>query len=337
MPLLLNDNIPKEKWKRLLSQTEYATPFQSHEWYDFHKRVNESSQSPFALALTGIQEEGLSTLCCGLVLQEPGVKSHFSRRAIINGGIVGNSRIDETLDEMLTELNRYMKEKSVIYAEIRNLNNYSSFRPIFEKNGWRYEPHLNFHVDSRDDDRMWERMSSGRRRDIKYGEKKGVTCRLATSYDEVRKWYKILKNLYLTKVKTPLPDENYFLELDALENTRLLVVDYRGEIIGGLLGYILPKVVFCDMFCCGMDDEYKAERIYPSILATWGAMRQAHMENIPRFDFMGAGKPDVPYGVRDFKAKFGGELVQHGRFIKVFSPVRYRLGEIAVKMLKRFH
>ena len=36
--------------------------------------------------------------------------------------------------------------------------------------------------------------------------------------------------------------------------------------------------------------------------------------------FGGAGKPDKPYGVRDYKLKFGGQLVNWGRFEKVHKP-----------------
>jgi hypothetical protein len=37
-------------------------------------------------------------------------------------------------------------------------------------------------------------------------------------------------------------------------------------------------------------------------------------------DSGGAGWPDKPYGVRDFKVKFGGELVSFGRYRKVYAP-----------------
>ena len=41
----------------------------------------------------------------------------------------------------------------------------------------------------------------------------------------------------------------------------------------------------------------------------------------------GAGWPDVPYGVRDFKASFGGELVCYGRYRHVYSPWKMALAE----------
>ena len=54
-----------------------------------------------------------------------------------------------------------------------------------------------------------------------------------------------------------------------------------------------------------------------------------------RYDMMGAGEPGVPYGVRDFKSEFGGELVEHGRFLCVTQPILYKLGVFAVRLLKR--
>ena len=50
---------------------------------------------------------------------------------------------------------------------------------------------------------------------------------------------------------------------------------------------------------------------------------------------MGAGVPDVPDGVRDFKAEFGGELVEHGRFLCVSKPIQYKIGVMGVKILKK--
>jgi serine/alanine adding enzyme len=46
------------------------------------------------------------------------------------------------------------------------------------------------------------------------------------------------------------------------------------------------------------------------------------------YDFGGAGKPDEEYGVRDFKAKFGGKLVCYGRNVYVHSQVRLELSKL---------
>ena len=49
---------------------------------------------------------------------------------------------------------------------------------------------------------------------------------------------------------------------------------------------------------------------------------------------MGAGKPDEDYGVRDFKAKFGGELLEHGRYLKIHHSFLYNTGKKVVEFIK---
>ena len=56
---------------------------------------------------------------------------------------------------------------------------------------------------------------------------------------------------------------------------------------------------------------------------------------LPRFDFMGAGKPEEDYGVRAFKAQMGGQLVGHGRFLLIAKPLLYRIGVLGVAWLRR--
>ena len=90
--------------------------------------------------------------------------------------------------------------------------------------------------------------------------------------------------------------------------------------------------VVYEWFECGMNAEYKEQ--YPSVMATWAGMKLAHEMGCARYDMMGAGEPGVPYGVRDFKSEFGGELVEQGRFLCVTQPILYKLGVFAVRLLK---
>ena len=51
---------------------------------------------------------------------------------------------------------------------------------------------------------------------------------------------------------------------------------------------------------------------------------------------MGAGSPDSEYGVRDFKSKFGGELVEYGRFKIVFNKFLFFVGKQALQIMTLF-
>ena len=93
---------------------------------------------------------------------------------------------------------------------------------------------------------------------------------------------------------------------------------------------ILEGKTVYEFYICGLDDEYKEQ--YPSAMATWAAIEYAYQNNIIVLDFMGAGKPDEQYGVREFKARFGGELVEYGRFIKINNHFLYKLGKFGLKL-----
>ena len=88
-----------------------------------------------------------------------------------------------------------------------------------------------------------------------------------------------------------------------------------------------------EWFECGLNSEYKEQ--YPSVMATWAGMEYAAEHGCARYDMMGAGEPNVPYGVRDFKSEFGGKLVEHGRFLCICKPWLYKIGKLGVKLLKR--
>ena len=57
--------------------------------------------------------------------------------------------------------------------------------------------------------------------------------------------------------------------------------------------------------------------------------------NLKMVDFMGAGKPNEDYGVRDFKLQFGGELVEHGRYNNIFNPSLYKIGVLGIKIMSK--
>jgi lipid II:glycine glycyltransferase (peptidoglycan interpeptide bridge formation enzyme) len=96
---------------------------------------------------------------------------------------------------------------------------------------------------------------------------------------------------------------------------------------------VLPGKVLYEWFACGVDGVYP--HIYPSTYATYLGIKYAAENGCKIFDMMGAGKPDEAYGVRDFKAKFGGEMVEHGRYLCIRKPLLYKLGKLGVKLLKK--
>ena len=71
---------------------------------------------------------------------------------------------------------------------------------------------------------------------------------------------------------------------------------------------------------------------FPNSLIPWQVMLWGKSNGMTLFDWGGAGKPGVPYGVRDYKEKFGGQLVNFGRFEKIHKPFLFRIAKVAFKI-----
>lgn len=337
-------------WQKLVDESRYATWFQTQEAYQFYA-ANKNEMIPFAYA---VAEESsmpnsiltqspyrLKALCVGYITKEKSkIKQFFTRRAIIIGGpVIADSANEEDIARMLYTICQPEVLITVstfsptwrnlpIYIEMRNFHDYSRWKEVFEACGFSYQPHLNIQVSCD----ATHAMSEQRRRQVKKAIGNGATICDAQSEQEIRDWYKILKQLYREKVRTPLFSEEFFLKFYRKGWGKYLLVKHEGKVIGGMICPILEGRAIYEWYVCGLDEEYRDQ--YPSVMATYAAIEYAKANGIPLFDFMGAGKPDENYGVRDFKKEFGGEVVEHGRFLCVRKSILYAIGKLGVKYLK---
>ena len=319
--ILTYDLIDRQQWSELVRTSETGTWFQSPEAYDFFASLPELME-PFVYGVE--RAEKLCAVCVGYVTKEPNpIKQFFTRRAIIIGGVVVAANCaKEDIVILLNYVRKELKPKS-IYIETRNFNDFSPWKEAFEAAGFVYKPHLNFHVDP-----ATNNLSDNRKRQLK---KSDAVVSEGVSELEIREWYEVLSELYRTKVKTPLWPIDFFLEAYRQGIAKFLLIKHEGRIIGGSMVVADERTVY-EWFECGLNAECKDQ--YPSVMATWGGIQLAHQSGCMRYDMMGAGEPGVPYGVRDFKAEFGGQMVEHGRFLCVCKPMLYRLGVCVVKILK---
>ena len=324
--ILAYNQIDRQQWNTLVRTSETGTWFQSPEAYDFFASL-PALMEPFAY---GVEDSGeLRAVCVGYITKEPNpIRQFFTRRAIIIGGLcLANDSSDKEVTLLLSSLHHSIISSfhpAPIYIECRNFNDFSHWKEAFEDAGFSYKPHLNFHVDP-----SINNLSDNRKRQLK---KSDAITELATSESEIQEWYKVLAELYRTKVKTPLWPIEFFLEAYRQNIAKFLLVKHAGRIIGGSMVVADERTVY-EWFECGLNAEYKDQ--YPSVMATYAGIQLAHQSGCKRYDMMGAGEPGVPYGVRDFKAEFGGQLVEHGRFLCVTKPLLYKIGTIGVKLLKR--
>lgn len=331
MRILQNKDIDRGEWGALVAASSTGTWFQSPEAYDFFASQPELFK-PFAF---GLENDGvLRGICCGYItVEKSALKQMMTKRAIIVGGSALADICGEEEVVMLMSAVRKQLKSEAIYIESRNFNDYSKWKAAFSKAGFEYVPHLNFHVDTSSVEVVETNLGKSRKRDIRTSLRDGATVIEKPTLEQVREYYTILEHLYKTRVKTPLFPFSFFEKLWQHKDGRFILVALNNEIIGGTVCVEQEGKCLYEWFACGRDGDRKT--IFPSTLATYSGIRYAAEHNCPRFDMMGAGKPDEAYGVRDFKAKFGGKEVEHGRFLCITKPLLYIIGVLGVKILKR--
>lgn len=328
MQIIADKKISRIAWSELLLNSNFSTPFQTAEFYDFYNSIPGYTSVALAIENSG----KLCSLVVATIQKEKGIKGYFSRRAIIYGGpVLLNNRCD-TLPFLLKELNRRLQGK-VIYLETRNFHDYSNHKKIFTEYGWHYEAYLNFRLNCTTHKMAWNQLNTNRKRQITKAFKNGVTIKEAASLTDVKTFFNILKNLYNTRIKKPLPSFALFEAFYKASVGKYLLVHFHDKIVGGIMCPMIPGTAIYEFYICGLDQEYKEAS--PSVMATWAAIEYGFKNGFQYFDFMGAGKPDESYGVREFKKKFGGALVEYGRFIKINNLFLYKLGITALSLSKR--
>lgn len=330
MKLVRNLDIDKERWNNLLGESNYSSAFQTPEFYNLYNNTDNLSADAFA-----IEENGeYKSLIVVTIQKEKGLKGFFSKRGVVYGGplLIGSQNI--SLEFLLKNVKQHYKRK-LIFLEVRNHFDYNSSLQTFENLGWKYEQHLNvqLNVENRNIEDILSAMKYNRRREVRLSYKEGVITRLAKDEKEVSLLYDILKDMYLKRVKLPINPISFFFNLYNSKIGKVFVVIHNDKIIGGSFCFYYKNMAINTLYYTGLRGYHK--KIFPTHIAIMGIIEFAIENNLKMIDFMGAGKPNVNYGVRDYKLQFGGDLVEHGRFNIIFKPRLYKLGILGLQVLAK--
>jgi lipid II:glycine glycyltransferase (peptidoglycan interpeptide bridge formation enzyme) len=239
-----------------------------------------------------------------------------------------------SLGFLLDSVRDYYQGK-LIYLETRNFFDYKNFRSDFSAAGWSYIPYLNVKVQIKDRslDEIISLFNYNRRRQVRKSLAEGATWTEVNTVSRIQAIYRILFHLYKTKVRLPLPPEDFFIKFWQSGLMKAFAVEHNGKIIGGSFSPVLPGKCVYTMYYCGERDYHP--RIFPTHLAVLAVMDYGQKAGCRYLDFMGAGKPGVEYGVRNYKMEFGGDLIEEGRYLLVLNPFMYKLGKLGLTMLSR--
>ncbi len=245
----------------------------------------------------------------------------LATRAVLFGGLLAAPAPagQEALAALLAAVNRRAWAR-FLFTELRHQITAAAWQPRLEAAGFRWEPHLNYLIDLRQpEEALWNGLSSSARRNVRTAQKKGVSALTVSDQAGVGTFYDLLRKVY-THAGVHLTDISLFRRafeaLGSLGQFQIVLAMADGVAIGGRAS-LLYKDRLLDWYA-GADRE--AARLYPNDFLVWHLLQWGHAQGFSVFDFGGAGHPDRPYGVRDFKERFGGQLVNFGRSVKIHAP-----------------
>jgi len=328
------DKLDETKWLDFVNSHPYGNIF--HTPYMF--RVFERTKNYEPIFLAAVDEktdEVLSLLLSVRIRVSEKLPDRFSSRAVIYGGILHKDDAPDSLKELLKAYDEMAKSKG-LFTEVRNLNETSNIRQTLEQQGYKYEEHLNYLIDlQKPPDEIFGSFSENRKRNIKKAIKKGVDVEVITKEKEISIFYEILRETY-SRIKVPLPDISLFQamfdELESQGMLKLLLAKWNNSYICAVTLFVYKKTIF--YWYAGTKNNFFS--LSPNELLVWYAIKWGAENGYHTFDFGGAGKPNEEYGVREFKKRFGGRLVNYGRYYKLYHPFALKISKIGYSLYRRF-
>lgn len=321
--------LDEQVWEDFVQQHPKGTIFHTQAMYNVFAATHH--YTPYFLA--AIDERGavLALLLAVRVQTMPDPLGWIASRSIFYAEPI--CRDDEDGVAALTALirrhDKYMHHR-VLFTEVRPIWEPGAERVALEACGYEYYGYLNFMMDlARPADTIFNGMIKSCRADIRRSKKRGLTVEEVNTPEGVELLYHFA-NLSYERSRVPLADKSLFdaalRELPA-GVPRIFVAYHEGAPLAADIILYYKNLVYA--WYGGVQ---RVRGVSPVECLTWHGIEQGSNAGFTHYDFGGAGKPEEDYGPRDFKAKFGGELVNYGRYRKIYDPRKLAIAERAYEL-----
>ena len=253
----------------------------------------------------------------------------FFRYAVIYG-LPKNQEINK-LSHHLSHLIRQCKFYNCWFLELRNHENSDELNILLRKHDFTYRPWLNAKIDLQSN---WQRrISDNKRRNIQKAINLGLQFKKCAYKQEINAVYKLFE-IHYKRIRKPLPGQIFFENCLKYPNYAFIFVTYKGsDVLASSLILCFEKIAAQYYFAT--DYDYLSEH-HSASFHQWSVLNWAHQYGIRQFDLVGGGEPDKPYGVREFKRRFGATFEDVGRWQLIFNPIRWTILKRIVDLILRF-
>lgn len=334
MALRVVRTLPEREWRSFVDEHPQGNIFHTPEMFQVFSRARRHYPSLWAVVSDNGQ---VHALVLPVQITLSAVLRRFTTRTVVYGSVLyeQHDRGKEAV-ELLLRSCWGREDGNSLFTELRNLSDLSPVQPILQASGFAYEDHLNYLIDlDRPTEAIFQGIGRRTRKNIRHGLNRGAVAieevkdrrQLATCYQLIQQTYR--------EAGVPLADRTLFeAAFDLLYPKGM--VRFTLARVGQAPAAVSVELLYKDLvygWYGGMNRAYGDH--VPNELLMWHILKWGAENGYRLYDFGGAGRPNERYGVRDFKAKFGGTLVCFGRNTCVHTPFLMRLAKLGNKLLGR--
>ena len=323
----ITESPDKTQWGEFVSNHPHGNIFQTPDMADVYKRTK--NYEPITLAAIDTKNNEILVVLQAVVINDMrGILGSFSSRSIVQGGplFIENEKGINAVKVLMEQYDKIAQNKA-LYTQIRTLCDTSNISNFLNSIGYECEERLNFLIDlNRPEDEIWRDIHKSRRKGINRAANKGVVIEEVRDKNLVSIFYGIVEETY-KNAGIPLADisliESAFDLLVPKNMATFYLAKYEDRYVGArvVLNY---KWLIYDWYA-GASSAYLS--LYINEALVWHILKEGAKGNYHTFNFGGAGKPNEEYGVREFKRRFGGRMVNFGRYMNVYSPIKMKIAE----------
>jgi len=288
--------------------------------------------------IAGVCSENRISACMLVHLSgNSGFAKFLTTKAIVWHGPVWFDTPDPALLSEMLEALRKQIPPNTLYIQFRNRDSDDACHAVFRQSGYRFADRLNLITPIHNKEAAWNALSQSRRREIRQSLANGLVVEPKPDETQIKAFYDILLDLYRTKIYKPLPPLEVFIrfancvQAGKIPGVMVLCL-FEGKVVGGMAAPMSPGNTLFEYYICGLDATLRPRNVFPSVMATWSAMEEGQRSGCRNFDFMGMGIPHRSYGVREFKARFGGNWINPGRWNRIHNLPLYLIAELAYNL-----
>jgi hypothetical protein len=322
-----------DRWREFVANHPNGNAYHTPEMFDAYSGAD--GYQPHLWAVT--DDDRILALFLPVQITLAGGPARYltSRDVVFGGALVAPGPDGRRALNLLLEAYNAGHGGVPLFTEIRNCADQRGIQDILERHGYRYEGHLNYllDLDREESDILQGFSKSARNRVRKCLRGEEYRVEEVIDRDMIPTLYGLFRETY-RHANVPLADISLFqAAFDVLVPRNMAyfsIASAAGVPVAGQVAIRHNDVAIGWYNGVDRSSEWSCNEFL-----IWDVIRWSHRVGCRTFDFGGAGKPGEKTGVREFKSKFRGELVNFGRNTRVHFAMRMKISRWGYQLARR--